>query len=458
MADLTIILNEHRELLKARGYQEIGLGTSEKPKNEQGYEEMEFRDPEQLKKLLKERDYEETRIKLPEPDAVFIQQLEKLFSNCLKESLFEKGDREFDVKAVGVFNKEQHLLEFIFHYHFDAHRQQFEIKSLKASSEGITKEFILPNMYELPHARNVVAALLKEQRQKEGSTVLTDREKIDSFEKNLKTNQNWLESRGYLNKQYFPYRTDYLSQKLKDNLASVYREKDLNEDHDFYITTQGYFNNEDDEVSFHLSFSFNGEEKALRPNALIAELNGKKILYPVKEIKDLPQPFNAWKCLTNKSRQSNAILIYPKDRIKMLLREQERFLGVFGYYDTVFTNKSMFIERQLQSQMEYYLHERGLRNIPIEQTIHLDQHHSIDLLFQYSFDPILVDLSLDKITARLDGIENKYFPGDWQTMITVQQMHKELSKQVQLSKVNPAKRAKAIQDFHDSRRNRRQRL
>ncbi len=129
MSDFINILDNHRELLYERGYDEIGLGSPDKP-------------------------------------GLFMRRLERLFSDCLQKSLFDDSRKDFFIDAVGFFNNDVDLVLFNFHYEVDPAKGELELKSFIARMDGIKLPFLLNrNMYELPQATRV-HKLLCEERQR----------------------------------------------------------------------------------------------------------------------------------------------------------------------------------------------------------------------------------------------------------------------------------------------------
>jgi len=130
MSDFLNILNNHRELLEERGYDEIGLGSPDKP-------------------------------------GLFMEKLEFLFSTCVHEARFNKEKRDFFIEAYGFFENDNDLVVFKFHYEFDPEKKDIELKSFLARMDGIQRPFFLPrNMYQLPFASRVYRLLANERQTK----------------------------------------------------------------------------------------------------------------------------------------------------------------------------------------------------------------------------------------------------------------------------------------------------
>jgi hypothetical protein len=120
MSDFLTKLDNHRELLQERGYDEIGLGSPDAPGH-------------------------------------FMKKLEYMFSNCLQQSrLHSTTKKDLFIDAYGFFNNDADLVTFKFHYVFDPAKKDIELKSFIARMDDIQRPFLLDrNMYELPQATRV---------------------------------------------------------------------------------------------------------------------------------------------------------------------------------------------------------------------------------------------------------------------------------------------------------------
>lgn len=398
MADLLLQLENHRELLTERGYQEIGLGSAEEP-------------------------------------GLFIRRLEDKITFYLSD--LKRGLVEFDLPAVGFFNDEKNLVNFSFHYELDKRNKIFDLKSFTAETDGITKEFVFKrNMFELPDAGRIVSTLLKEQEKRINDTVhisqpLSEEYKILLYKNELNEHQGLLAAKGYTNKEHFPYSEGFLFKKMQSKFSK--RFWDSNERQDFLIRVEGFFNGQNDEVKFNFFYAIDQEERKLQLNAFVAELGEKRICYPLGEANDLPPAINVWKQLTNSLKEDKAEVIYPKEKIKLLLREQERNLGALGYYKTFFSNDSNFIERELQGKLEKSLNEHERLLIPVNRQIHLNLHDTMHCHFQYVFDPVKVQLEFESLTANVGIVERKYsFDEIKDQKLVFPEMFKELKEQNRL--------------------------
>ena len=149
MSDFITILDNHRELLRERGYDEIGLGSPDEP-------------------------------------GLFMKRLEFLFSECVQKSRFDKSIKDFFIDAIGFFNSDTDLVVFKFHYEFDPAKKDIELKSFIARMDGIQRPFLLNrNMYELPRATRV-HQLLCDDRQLQTAREILNHESTPQSKNQLK--------------------------------------------------------------------------------------------------------------------------------------------------------------------------------------------------------------------------------------------------------------------------------
>lgn len=123
MSDFLDILDNHRELLQERGYDELGLGSPDEP-------------------------------------GLFMRKLEFLFSECVRKSEYNSEKQDFFVEAYGFFNDDNDVVRFKFHYEYDPSTKDIDLKSLSAKLGDCSKVFLFSrNTYELPYALKVYKIL-----------------------------------------------------------------------------------------------------------------------------------------------------------------------------------------------------------------------------------------------------------------------------------------------------------
>jgi hypothetical protein len=255
-------------------------------------------------------------------------------------------------------------------------------------------------------------------------------ENSDLFEDALK-HYNLLINKGYTHKQHFPYGETFLLRKLQHKINSKYADQHAKPD--FLIRIQGFFNNKENELNYNLFYSINRNDHALNLDSLVAELNDKRICYPLKDENDLPPAINVWKHLTNLLKDEHVHIIYPKEKMKLLLREQDDILKSIGYYKTFLDNRSFFINRELRTLLQSNLHEYQPKILPINVQLQLNTYESIQCQFQYSFDPIHIKLTLESITAKSGLIEQVYpFEKIQSQNLNLQKISDELKEQNRL--------------------------
>lgn len=256
---------------------------------------------------------------------------------------------------------------------------------------------------------------------------------INLYYHTLNNHNSLLVQKGYTDSHHFPYNTNFLFKKLEHKLKSKYSDPDATPG--FLIRLQGTFDHNASELKYNFFYSINRTDHQLQLNCLVAELNNKRICYPLKDDNDLPPAINVWNHITNRQKQENIHIIYPKEQIKLLLREQDGILGSIGYYKTLISNHTIFIDRELQRLIQANLHEYESKLLPIEAKVHLNPFDSMQCRFQYLYDPIQIQLSLQSITIKAGDQEKLYSFEEIQTRnLDLQKLSEELKEQARLSK------------------------
>lgn len=143
MSDFLTILDNHRELLEERGYDEIGLGSPDEP-------------------------------------GLFMKKLEYLFSDCISKSMHDKEKQNFFIEAVGFFDNDKDLVSFKFHYEFDPIKKNIDLKSISTRmDETFHVVLIGPNMYHLPNTLKVYKTLCDKRQMEIGRRMEKAKELIN---------------------------------------------------------------------------------------------------------------------------------------------------------------------------------------------------------------------------------------------------------------------------------------
>ena len=428
MTDLLKILEEHIELLRERGYAGIGIEQSKDPDIFiQGLEEIDENG----------KSYE-ARPDVEKP-GLFTQQLEQIFSDQIKEAQFKKSVREFEVRSFGFFNDDKDIIDFLFHYQLDPRKGTIEMKSFKAEMDGVAKMFVLEGtMYNLPPVSAVISILSGGTKILQTNTVPPPQNKNATdysiyFKNTLNDHCQILMQKGYTNKEHFPYSENFLFKKLEHKLKNKY--SDVEATPEFLIRMQGFFGGQDDELKYNFFYSINRTDHLLQLNAMVAELNDKRTGYSLKQEGDLPPAADVWKHLTNALVEEGVRVIYPKEELNFLLREQEDILGGLGYYKTFLDNRSNFIYRELQGLLQKNLNGFECRILPINRRIHLNLNDTMYCRFEYLFDPLNFQLTLKAISAKMSALERQYSLKDIQAQnLNLQKIAEELKEQNRLLK------------------------
>lgn len=131
------VLKNHRELLKARGYDEVSLNNN---------------DP---------------------ADRLFIRLQIKL-SKCICKGISDKKATSFFLSTTGFFNNKTDIILFRLHYQYDPVKQQLYLKSLSAKMEDCQKLFFLLNSSSLPYSSDVYCALFHSRRMKAAKDLINN--------------------------------------------------------------------------------------------------------------------------------------------------------------------------------------------------------------------------------------------------------------------------------------------
>lgn len=181
MSEFLEILNNHRELLEERGYDEIGLGSPDQP-------------------------------------GFFMSKLEYQFSECIRKTKYDDNKQDFFIDTYGFFNEDKDVIKFNFHYEFDPAEKNIDLKSLSASMDGIKRTFLVgPNMYHLIHANRLHKSLWHErERQVSGALIVL----LPDIDKMIRVQDKYLEEMGYYNTM-FPNPPNYIRDELRETLEQV---------------------------------------------------------------------------------------------------------------------------------------------------------------------------------------------------------------------------------------------
>jgi hypothetical protein len=231
-------------------------------------------------------------------------------------------------------------------------------------------------------------------------------EQATLFSDSLIKNYHLLINKGFTHKGHFPYNENFIFKKLEHKLQSKLNEDNSNPH--FLIRLKGLFDTKENELNYNLFYSIDLVNQSIKLDCLVAELNDKRICYPLKDENDLPPAINTWNHLTNAEAHEKVRIIYPKEQIKILLREQDEFLKSIGYYKTFLDNRTIFINRELKTLLQANLHEFEPKIFPINVSLHLNAIDSMNCRFEYLFDPIKIQLTLKSITAQSGGSEINY--------------------------------------------------
>ena len=114
---------------------------------------------EEQKDLLERKGYDELSLNSPYKNGWFMREVEIGFSLASNEASRLNEIVDFDVKAIGFFNNDRDIVVFKFHYECDPNNLTLNIKSLSAELNGKSKEYDLIANEDLPIAKTVYEEL-----------------------------------------------------------------------------------------------------------------------------------------------------------------------------------------------------------------------------------------------------------------------------------------------------------
>ncbi len=226
MSDFLDILDNHRELLQERGYDELGLGSPDEP-------------------------------------GLFMRKLEFLFSECVRKSEYNNEKQDFFIEAYGFFNDDNDVVRFNFHYEFNPATKDLELKSLSARLDDYSKVFLFSrNTYELPYASRVYQILDSVKQLNEVGLNLQD-----VIDKMVSEQDDFLKQLGYY-KTLFADPSHFIRHELRAELEKCFNYQ-LSEIQHINVKRYIHF---DSYQNMHCSFNyqFNALNKTLHLESIDA--------------------------------------------------------------------------------------------------------------------------------------------------------------------------------------------
>lgn len=134
MTPFSQILEVHEDLLKAKGYDEAGLSSPDKP-------------------------------------GFFLKQLERQLSLAIRQAHQSGEPCEFEMKAAGFFNNDADLILFTFHYAYDPEKMELQLQCLEAKMDGKQHRFELEKNTDLPTCGVVRRSFAKDDKMEMARTI-----------------------------------------------------------------------------------------------------------------------------------------------------------------------------------------------------------------------------------------------------------------------------------------------
>lgn len=110
---------------------------------------------EEHRDLLKSRGYDEAALDSPDKEGWFMRQLELSFSKALKDSFATGEKTEFEIKTAAFFNNDADVVLFRFGYEYDPETTSLNIASLEVDMGDKTLNLDLKSNKDLPLAKSV---------------------------------------------------------------------------------------------------------------------------------------------------------------------------------------------------------------------------------------------------------------------------------------------------------------
>jgi len=107
------------------------------------------------KNLLLSKGYDETSLNSPDKEGRFIRQLQINLSQAIKDAHNFQETESFDLKATGFFNDDADIVRFKLHYEYNPNDMQLCVKSLEAILDDKTINLELNDNNDLPAATKV---------------------------------------------------------------------------------------------------------------------------------------------------------------------------------------------------------------------------------------------------------------------------------------------------------------
>lgn len=140
------ILDEHRELLKSKGYDETGLNS-------------------------------------PDKEGWFARQLELHFSKSLRDAHVFDENQEFELQSTGFFNQDNDIVLFKFKYEYTPEALELNLKSITAKMGMIQVSFTLAKNADLPSSTSLHKEISKQTRRLQTAQQISNQETIKTKRK-----------------------------------------------------------------------------------------------------------------------------------------------------------------------------------------------------------------------------------------------------------------------------------
>ena len=249
------------------------------------------------------------------------------------------------------------------------------------------------------------------------------------FYQTLDEHKQLLEAKGYDEKSLgAAEREGWFMRELTSNFSiSSNHALRFDEVTDFELKMTGFFNDNRDIIHFNFNYEFDPRAMELKIKTLAADLGAHKLSYQLNKNDDLPSSMNVYNdlALAKKAVKSKN---NPSSELNLIIEEHALFLERFGYYKTLFPTPPDYVTWELKDRLKEIVEKpsEGIKEIKIERELHLVHPDKMNCLFQYKYDPALMLLNLESITAKSNGVEKSFQVNREIPTLTVEHIYNDL--------------------------------
>lgn len=119
---------------------------------------------DEQKDLLKSKGYDEVSLHSPDKEGWLMRQLQIYFSISSNDAHKFGEKNDFDLKAIGFFNHDMDMVLFRFNYEYNPETLELNIKNLQAKMDNEQVNFVLKENKGLPSSKDIYKKLSERKR------------------------------------------------------------------------------------------------------------------------------------------------------------------------------------------------------------------------------------------------------------------------------------------------------